>query len=100
MSFESEGGSTMMHPGHHKKATLWQMVCLKSGYWVKKNIKSSLITFKEDNPLVVASQPPQRFPFGVWYNSFSSADIHGMNASTVQIANQQSSIEIRNSGHG
>ena len=22
VSFESEGGSTMMHPGHHKKATL------------------------------------------------------------------------------
>ena len=65
-----------------------------------KNVKTILITFKEDNPLVVASQPPQRFSFGVWYNSFSSADIHGMNASMVKIANQQSSIEIRNSGHG
>ena len=68
----------------------------------KKNNKTSLITFKEDNPLVVASQPPQRFPFGVWYNNFSSADIHGMNANIVQIANQQNSIEIKKkkSGHG
>ena len=65
-------------------------------FWVKQQ-KTSLITFKEDDPSVIAYQPPQRFPFGVSYNSFSSADIHGMNM--VQIANQQNSIEIKQSGH-
>ena len=55
---------------------------------------------QEDNPLVLTSQPTQWFPFGVWYSSFSSADIHRMNANMVQIVNQQSSIEIRNSGQG
>ena len=67
-------------------------------FWVKQQ-KTSLITFKEDDPSVIAYQPPQRFSFGVWYNSFSSADIHGMNADMVQIANQQNSIEIKQSGH-
>ena len=66
-------------------------------FWVKQQ-KTSLFKFKEDDPSVIAYQPPQRFSFGVWYNSFSSADIHGMNM--VQIANQQNSIEIKQSGHG
>ena len=97
VSFESEGGLLWctLHD-HHKKAALWQNAGdaynLDTEY---NNNKTSLITVNEDFPLVVAIQPPQLFSFRVWYNSFSSADIHGMNANMVQIANQQNSIEIK-----
>ena len=96
---KSEGESIMVHPDHYKKAALLQMGCLWSGYWIKQQ-RTSLITFKEAPLLVIASQPPQRFSFGVWYNSFSSADTHGMYANMVQIANQQNSMEIKRSGRG
>ena len=75
-----------------RKLTKWDAYNLDTEW---NNNKTSLITFKEDNPLVVASQPPQRFLSGVWNNNFSSADIHGMNANMVQIANQQNSIQIK-----
>ena len=50
--------------------------------------------------LVVACHSPQRFAFGVSYNSFFSADDHGMDANVVQMANQNNSIENRQSGEG
>ena len=55
-----------------------------------------IITLKEEIGRV--SQPPQWFPLGVWYNSFSSPDDHGMNANVMKMAKQKTSIEIRQSG--
>ena len=81
----------------HARASHAPRAPLLSGYWAKQQ-KTSLITVEEVNP--IGSQPPQRLPIGVWYNNFSSADIHGMNANMAQISNQQNSIEIKQSGHG
>ena len=44
------------------------------------------------------AQPPQRFSFGVLYNSFSSPDDHVMNANVMKMAKHKTSIEIRQSG--